>query len=164
MSGGRCRWARTPTYLGRHSEWTVKRSILGLAGFRPTSSHSPGRTDWGGWHGDPDNKYYRKDFRRTKALLDDELDGEYHLIRGNHDRPLSVWQEFFPPNEYPPWFHFREDGARYVFLDSNPHQGYHQSPHADAEHRHGATAVDAGAFNGRRPGCPDVRLLPRSAG
>ncbi|WP_137285429.1 metallophosphoesterase family protein [Halorussus salinisoli] len=101
-------------------DWTVVGGDL-----RTLASHYPERTDWGGWHDDPDNKYYRKDFRRAKALLDDELDGEYHPIRGNHDRPLSVWKEFFPPEEYPQWFHFREDGARYVFLDSNPHQGFH---------------------------------------
>lgn len=84
-----------------------------------------GNVEWGEWHGDPDNYYYRDDFRRAKELFDDGLDGEYHVVRGNVDRPLSVYREFFPAEEFPQWQWFVEDGARYVFLDSSPHEGYH---------------------------------------
>lgn len=81
--------------------------------------------EWGNWRGDPENYYYRADFERAKALFDEELDSEYFLIRGNCDRPLSVYREFFPTEEYPKWYWFEDDGARYVFLDTNPHEGYH---------------------------------------
>lgn len=81
--------------------------------------------DWGGWDGDPENAYYRADFERAKALFDDELESDYFVIRGNCDRPLPLYREYFPADEYPLWFWFEDDGARYVFLDSNPHEGYH---------------------------------------
>jgi len=84
-----------------------------------------GKTDWGGWHGNPDNYYYRDDFRKAKELFDTELEADYYPIRGNNDRPISVYREFFPEEDYPLWFWFEDDGARYVFLDSNPHEGYH---------------------------------------
>lgn len=83
------------------------------------------QTDWGRWDGDPNNYYYREEFRRARELLDDRLASDYHVIRGNNERPLSVYREFFPEDEHPLWFWFKEAGARYVFLDSNPHEGYH---------------------------------------
>lgn len=92
---------------------------------RPMTTPVAGHTDWGGWHGDPENYYYRAGFERAKELFD-TLDSDYHVIRGNNDRPLSVFRETFPEEEHPRWGWFEEDGARYVFLDSNPHQGYHQ--------------------------------------
>lgn len=81
--------------------------------------------DWGGWDGDPDNPYYRADFERAREVLDDGLDNPYFAIRGNVDRPLHEYQAVFPPDEHPQWHWFAADGARYVFLDSNPHEGYH---------------------------------------
>lgn len=83
------------------------------------------RTDWGGWHGDPDNYFYHRDFGKAKAMFDDRLDGDYFVVRGNNDRPLDVYREYFPADEFPQWFWFTEDGARYVGLDTNPHLGYH---------------------------------------
>jgi hypothetical protein len=83
-----------------------------------------GKTDWGGWHGETDNKYYHEDWRLAKELFDERLD-EYYTIRGNLDRPLSLYQEYFPAEEYPLYYWFEDDGARYVFLDTNPHEGYH---------------------------------------
>lgn len=83
------------------------------------------QNDWGRWHGDPDNYYYREDFEKIKGILDGELDSEYFVIRGNNERPLDVYREFFPEEEYPLWYWFVDEGARYVFLDSNPHGGYH---------------------------------------
>jgi hypothetical protein len=82
--------------------------------------------DWGGWSGDPENSYYRADFERANALFDDALDSEYFVIRENCDKPLSVYREYFPAERYPQWFWFADDGARYVFLDTNPHEGYHE--------------------------------------
>jgi hypothetical protein len=85
-----------------------------------------GETDWWGtWRGDPENRYWRDDFRKAKALFDDRLDGHYYAIRGNNDRPLSVYREFFPEDEFPRWYWFEDGGARYVFLDSNPDLGHH---------------------------------------
>jgi len=86
---------------------------------------SQGDTQWGTWHGEPENYYYRRDFAKVKDLLDSALDSEYFPIRGNNDRPIRVYREFFPAEEYPLWYWFVDDGARYVFLDSNPHEGYH---------------------------------------
>lgn len=80
---------------------------------------------WGTWRGTPDNDYWRADFPKAKALFDDELDGPYYAIRGNNDRPLGVYREYFPAEQFPRWFWFIDDGARYVFLDSNPDPGYH---------------------------------------
>jgi hypothetical protein len=79
---------------------------------------------WGSWD-DQSNYYWREDFRKAKALFDDRLEGHYYAIRGNNDRPLEVYREFFPRDEFPRWFWFEEDGARYVFLDSDPDAGYH---------------------------------------
>jgi 3',5'-cyclic AMP phosphodiesterase CpdA len=84
-----------------------------------------GHVEWGDWHDDPDNYYYRDDFRRAKELFDQYLDSTYHVSRGNVDRPLSVYREFFPESDFPQWQWFTEDGARYVLLDSSPHEGYH---------------------------------------
>lgn len=81
--------------------------------------------DWGGWDGDPTNKYYRKDYPKAKALFEDRLDGEYRVIRGNNDRPIDVFRSYFPRVEHPPWSAAVADGVRYVFLDSNPDPGYH---------------------------------------
>jgi len=82
-------------------------------------------TEWGEWHGDPGDAFYHGEFGRAKALLDDRLDGGYHVIRGNNERPLAAYRAHFPAEEFPLWFHFVDDGARYVFLDTNPHDGYH---------------------------------------
>jgi hypothetical protein len=79
----------------------------------------------GTWDGDPDDEYYREDFEKAKRIFDEHLDSEYFVIRGNNDRPLEVFRDVFPAADHPQWFWFVEDGARYVFLDSNPHQGYH---------------------------------------
>lgn len=91
----------------------------------PAEADRDGIVDWGGWDGDPENKYYRKDYPKAKALFDDELESEYQVIRGNNDRPVDVFREHFPADEHPPWFHVTEDEVRYVFLDSNPDPGYH---------------------------------------
>lgn len=91
----------------------------------PANEHNDGITDWGNWHGDPDNYYYRDDFERAKVLLDDRLDCEYVVARGNNDRPVDVYREFFPAEEFPLWGWFEDDGVRYVVLDSNPHQAHH---------------------------------------
>ncbi|WP_435361683.1 metallophosphoesterase family protein [Haloarchaeobius sp. DFWS5] len=82
-------------------------------------------TQWGEWHGDPDDAYYHSEFGKAKRLLDERLDSDYHVIRGNNERPLSAYRKHFPAEDHPLWFHFEEDGARYVFLDSNPHDGTH---------------------------------------
>ena len=100
-------------------DWTVVGGDL-----RTLASRDPSRTDWGNWHGHADNEYYRDDYERAIDVLDG-LDAPYYPIRGNHDRPVSVWEEFFPPEAYPRWFFLEDGGARYVFLDSNPHEGYH---------------------------------------
>jgi len=91
----------------------------------PTPEENAPYTGWGDWNGDPANYHFRADFARAKRLFDDELDGEYFVIRGNNDRPLSVFREFFPEEEYPLWYWFADGGVRYVFLDSNPSPGYH---------------------------------------
>lgn len=105
-------------------DWTVVggdlRHLLGAA-----NEHNDGRTDWGGWHGDPDNYFYRRDFGKAKRLFDERLDGDYVVARGNNDRPLDVYRESFPADSFPQWGWFVEDGARYVVLDTNPHPGYH---------------------------------------
>jgi hypothetical protein len=93
--------------------------------FNPPHPSLHGTDWWGSWDGDQSNYYWREDFRKAKALFDDRLEGPYYAIRGNNDRPLSVFREFFPEEEYPQWFWFVDDGARYVFLDSNPDPGYH---------------------------------------
>lgn len=100
-------------------DWTVIGGDL-----RSLVSRDPTKVDWGRWDGNPDDYYYRSDFERAKALFDEYL-GEYYVIRGNNDRPLGVFREVFPADEYPQYFHMTRDGARYVFLDSNPSQGYH---------------------------------------
>lgn len=82
-------------------------------------------TGWGSWNGDPENYHFRNDFEKAKRLFDEGLESEYFVIRGNNDRPLSVFREFFPESAYPLWYWFRDGGARYVFLDSNPSPGYH---------------------------------------
>lgn len=83
------------------------------------------QTEWGEWHGDSDDAFYHSEFGRAKELLDERLESEYYVIRGNNERPMSAYRKHFPAEEFPLWFHFEEDGARYVFLDSNPHEGYH---------------------------------------
>lgn len=80
---------------------------------------------WGDWLGDPDNYYFRNDYELVRELYDRRLDSEYFVIRGNNDRPLPVFREFFPASTYPLWYWFEDGGARYVFLDSNPQDGYH---------------------------------------
>jgi calcineurin-like phosphoesterase family protein len=83
------------------------------------------QTQWGEWHGNPDDTFYHSEFDRAKALLDERLDGEYYVIRGNNERPLAAYRRHFPADEFPLWFTVTDDDARYVFLDSNPHEGYH---------------------------------------
>lgn len=100
-------------------DWTVIGGDL-----RSFVSRDPEKVDWGGWDGDSEDYYYRSDFERAKSLFDEHLD-TYYVIRGNNDRPLGVFREVFPRDEYPLYFHFEDDAARYVFLDSNPSQGYH---------------------------------------
>lgn len=100
-------------------DWTVVGGDLRLL------SPWEDETDWGGWDGDPDNYFYREEFGKSKAFIEEHLDSEYYIIRGNNERPLSVYREYFPEEEHPLWFWFEDDGARYVFLDSNPHDGYH---------------------------------------
>lgn len=100
-------------------DWTVVGGDLRLL------SPWEDETQWGEWHGDSDDAFYHSEFARTKELLDDDLDGEYYVIRGNNERPLSAYRKHFPAEEFPRWFHFEDDGARYVFLDTNPHAGYH---------------------------------------
>lgn len=82
-------------------------------------------TEWGTWHGNPDDAFYHSEFERAKELLDDRLNSEYYVIRGNNERPTSAYRKHFPESEFPPWFWFEDDGARYVFLDTNPLDGYH---------------------------------------
>lgn len=82
-------------------------------------------TEWGEWHGDPEDAYYHGEFGRAKELLDTRLESAYHVIRGNNERPLWAFRKHFPADDYPLWYHFEDDGARYVFLDTNPHDGYH---------------------------------------
>lgn len=100
-------------------DWTVVGGDLRLL------SPWEDETDWGGWDGDPDDAFYRSELEKAKRLLDNSLESEYYLIRGNNDRPIDVFREVFPEDEYPLWYWFEDDGARYVFLDSNPHEGYH---------------------------------------
>jgi len=100
-------------------DWTVVGGDLRLL------SPWEDETDWGGWDGDPDDAFYRSELERAKRLLDNSLESEYYLIRGNNDRPIDVFREVFPEDEFPLWYWFEDDGARYVFLDSNPHEGYH---------------------------------------
>lgn len=83
------------------------------------------QTRWGEWHGNPDDAFYHSEFGRAKELLDNRLDSEYFVIRGNNERPMSAYRKHFPADEFPPWFYFTDDGARYVFLDTNPLDGYH---------------------------------------
>lgn len=82
-------------------------------------------TQWGEWHGDPEDAFYHSEFERAKRLLDDRLESDYYVIRGNNERPMSAYRKHFPESVFPQWFHFEDDGARYVFLDTNPHEGYH---------------------------------------
>lgn len=104
----------------RDVDWTLAGGDL-----RTLASNDPDRVEWRDWHGDPADEYYGSDYEVARALLDDRLDSPYRAIRGNHDRPLSVWEEHFPPAEHPRWGHWRADGVRYVLLDTNPHAGYH---------------------------------------
>jgi hypothetical protein len=83
------------------------------------------QTQWGEWHGDPEDAFYHREFERARELLDERLERDYYVIRGNNERPMSAYRKHFPEEEFPLWFHFEDDGVRYVFLDSNPHQGYH---------------------------------------
>jgi hypothetical protein len=95
---------------------------------------SPDKVDWGGWDGS-DNPYYEADFGVIKDLLETRLNSDYYLVRGNHDRPLPIVKEYFPPEQYSPsddlgntehYFGVEETGgARYIYLDSNPTEGYH---------------------------------------
>lgn len=101
-------------------DWTVVGGDL-----RTLTSRDPDRADWGRWHDEPDNPYYRRDFAAAKELLEVDLDSPYYAIRGNHDRPLAAWREYFPAHDHPRYFTFEDDGARFIFLDSNPHEGYH---------------------------------------
>ena len=100
-------------------DWTVVGGDL-----RHLISPIHGDTDWGGWHGETNNEYYHQDWALAKELFEERLE-EYYPIRGNLDRPLSLYREYFPAEEYPLWYWFEDDGARYVFLDTNPHEGYH---------------------------------------
>ena len=83
------------------------------------------QTQWGEWHGDPGDAFYHSEFERARELLDERLESDYYVIRGNNERPMSAYRKHFPEKEFPLWFHFEDNGVRYVFLDSNPHQGYH---------------------------------------
>lgn len=83
------------------------------------------QTQWGTWHGRPDDAYYHSEFGRAKELLDGRLESDYYVIRGNNERPLAAYRKHFPAEEFPPWFVLEDEEARYVFLDSNPHEGYH---------------------------------------
>lgn len=100
-------------------DWTV------IGGDMRLLSPWEDETDWGDWDGNPDDYFYRSEFEKAKALIEEHLESDYYLIRGNNERPLSVYREVFPEEEYPLWFWFEDDDARYVFLDSNPHDGYH---------------------------------------
>lgn len=100
-------------------DWTV------IGGDMRLLSPWEDETDWGGWDGKPDDYFYKSEFEKAKAIFDEHLESEYYLIRGNNERPLSVFREVFPEDEFPLWYWFEDDGARYVFLDSNPHEGYH---------------------------------------
>jgi len=100
-------------------DWTVIGGDL-----RHLISPIHGKTDWGGWHGETDNEYYHEDWELAREFFDERLE-EYYPIRGNLDRPVSLYREYFPAEEYPLWYWFEDDGARYVFLDTNPHEGYH---------------------------------------
>ena len=91
----------------------------------PAEKGRTGSIDWGGWDGETTNKYYRNDFRKAKDLFDAELTSDYRVIRGNNDRPLAVFRDYFPAHAHPPWGTQIDDGARYVWLDSNPDLGYH---------------------------------------
>jgi hypothetical protein len=91
----------------------------------PTAEESSPYTGWGTWNDDADNYHFREDYAKAKRLFDEELDSEYFVIRGNNDRPLAVFREFFPEDEFPLWYWFVDGGVRYVFLDSNPSEGYH---------------------------------------
>lgn len=113
--------------IDRLNEVGVDWTLVGgdFRSFNPPLPDHEERDWWGSWDGDPDNYFWRADFRKAKALFDEELDGPYYAIRGNNDRPLEVYREFFPAAEYPRWFWFEDAGARYVFLDSNPDPGFH---------------------------------------
>lgn len=101
-------------------DWTLVGGDL-----RSLASKTTDRVDWGGWHGDGDDQYYRRDFERAKRLFDAELDAPYRVVRGNHDRPLEAFREVFTPEEHPRYWATREGGVRHVFLDSSPSHGYH---------------------------------------
>lgn len=101
-------------------DWTLVGGDL-----RSLASKTTERVGWGTWHGDADDQYYRTDFRRVERLLDEELDSPYRVIRGNHDRPLSVFQEVFDPEDHPRFWAAHEGGVRHVFLDTSPNAGYH---------------------------------------
>ncbi|MFB6183552.1 MAG: metallophosphoesterase [Haloarculaceae archaeon] len=105
----------------RNVDWTLVGGDLRSFASKNAERVGP----WGEWAGDPDNPYFRRDFERVRRLLDDHLDSPYRVIRGNHDRPLSVFRETFPPEEFPRWDAVREGGVRFVFLDSSPSEGYH---------------------------------------
>lgn len=105
-------------------DWTViGGDVRSLATPAVIDESSP--VDWGGWDGQEENAYYRNDFQKAKALFEKVLDSPYYVIRGNNDRPLPIYQSVFSQKDHPRWGHFIDDGARYVFLDSNPDIGYH---------------------------------------
>ena len=114
-------------------DWTVHGGDI-----RPLSPMtSPNEVDWGGWDGDDDNVFYHKDFNEAKTRLENRLNSEYRVCRGNHDRPYHVLQDYFPSDRHSPNAESAEDGdpagyygseivngVRYVYLDSNGTMGY----------------------------------------
>lgn len=110
-------------------DWTVHGGDL-----RPLASTSATAMDWGGWDG-ADNPYYESDFAVIKDLMENRLNSDYYVVRGNHDRPVTVCQDYFPSEEYSPsddhgntetyWGVEDEADARFVYLDSCPLPGYH---------------------------------------
>lgn len=111
-------------------DWTVHGGDI-----RTLATKTLSDIDWGGWEGKSDNEFYKSDFSWMKDCLDNRLNGPYYILRGNHDRPVSVLRDVFPSADYSVpddngrtdtyWGVEEKDGVRYVYLDTNPSPGYH---------------------------------------
>ncbi|AHG00914.1 hypothetical protein HALLA_12080 [Halostagnicola larsenii XH-48] len=100
-------------------DWNVHLGDIRPLG--PTTSD----INWGNWA--TDNKYYKSDFEVAQNQVLSNLNGDLRIIaRGNHDRPLDIYREYFPRDEYPRYGSFEEDGVRHVWLDTHPYQGHHE--------------------------------------
>ncbi len=126
--------SQTKTAIDQLNSVGVDHTLHG-GDLRPLGSvSSSSSVDWHNWDGG-DNPFYESDFGVIKDLMENRLNSDYYVIRGNHDRPEQLFREYFPSGQYSPsddngrtdsyWGVETVNGVRYVYLDSNIGAGEH---------------------------------------